>query len=58
MFLTKKIQTKETNTTFLKHFLNAMIKNSKIHKILDIIETPKSMEPNKFTFLRNYELYF
>jgi hypothetical protein len=30
---------------FLKRFLNAMIRNIKIHNILDI---SKSMEPNRF----------
>jgi hypothetical protein len=34
-----------------------MIKNSKIHNILDIIEIPKSMKPNKCTHLKNYELF-
>jgi hypothetical protein len=32
---------------FLKLFLNVMIKNIKIYNIRDIIETSKSMEPNK-----------
>jgi hypothetical protein len=32
---------------FLKLVLNAMIKNIKIHDILDIIEISKSMESNK-----------
>jgi len=32
---------------FLKLFLNAMIRNIKIHTIIDIIEISKSMEPNK-----------
>ncbi len=32
---------------FLKLFLNAMIKNIKIHNIFDIIEISKSMKPNK-----------
>jgi len=31
---------------FLKLFLNAMIRNIKIHNILDIIRISKSMEPN------------
>jgi hypothetical protein len=33
--------------TFLKLFLNEMIRNIKIHNILGIIEISKSMEPNK-----------
>jgi hypothetical protein len=32
---------------FLDFFLNAMIRNIKIQKKLDIIEISKSMEPNK-----------
>jgi hypothetical protein len=31
----------------LKLFLNAMIKNIRIHKILESIEISNSMEPNK-----------
>jgi hypothetical protein len=42
-----KIQGKGSNATFLKLFLNVMIKNIKIHNILDIIEISKSMELNK-----------
>jgi hypothetical protein len=33
--------------TFLKLFLNAMIRNMKIHTIFYIIEILESMEPNK-----------
>jgi hypothetical protein len=40
---------KETIVTFLKLFLNAMIRNIKIHNIFNIIKISKSMEPNKFT---------
>ncbi len=43
----KKKFKKKTNITFLKRFLNAMIKNIKIHNIIDIIENLKSMEPSK-----------
>jgi hypothetical protein len=32
---------------FLKLFQNEMIKNIKVHNILDIIEISKYMEPNK-----------
>jgi hypothetical protein len=32
---------------FVKLFLNAMIRNIKIHNILDIIEISKSMKLNK-----------
>ncbi len=32
---------------FLKHLLNAMIKNIKIHNIIDIIENLETMEHNK-----------
>jgi hypothetical protein len=45
----KKVQGKGSNGTFLKLFLNVMIKNIKIHDILDIIEISKSMEPNRLT---------
>jgi hypothetical protein len=38
---------------FLKLFLNAMIKNIKIHNILDIVEILKSMEPNKCVLIKN-----
>ncbi len=40
---------------FLKHFQNAMIRNIKIHNILDIIEILKSMKPNKFISKNIYE---
>jgi hypothetical protein len=43
----QKSSRKKTNITFLKHFLNAMIKNIKIHNILDIIEISNSIEPSK-----------
>jgi imidazoleglycerol phosphate dehydratase HisB len=36
--LDKKKFKKQTNATFLKHFLNAMIKSIKIHNVIDIIE--------------------
>ncbi len=39
---------------FLKLFINAMIKNIKIHNILDIIEISKSMGLNNL-FIFNYE---
>jgi hypothetical protein len=45
----RKVQGKGSNNTFLKLFLNVMIKNIRIHDILDIIEISKSMEPNKCT---------
>jgi hypothetical protein len=32
---------------FMKLFLNVMIRNTKTNNILDVIEIPKSMEPNK-----------
>jgi len=44
--MTKKFKEK-TSVTFLKLFLNAMIRKIKIHNILDIIKISKSMEPNK-----------
>jgi hypothetical protein len=43
----QKIQGKEAIVTLVKLFLNAMIRNIKIHNILDIIRILKSMEPNK-----------
>jgi len=54
VFLTKKFK-KRTNITSLKKIINAMIRNIKIHNILDIIEISKSMEPNKCTHLKNYQ---
>ncbi len=44
---------KTTNISFLKLFINAMIKTIKIHNILDITKISKSMEPNKFTHSKN-----
>ncbi len=49
VFNQNKVQGKGFNATFLKLFLNAMIRNIKIHNILDIIEISKFMEPNKCT---------
>jgi hypothetical protein len=43
----QKIQGNVDIVTFLKLFLNAMVKNIKIQNILDNIEISKSMEPNK-----------
>jgi len=45
--LDQKVQGKKIGATFLKHFLNAMIRNIKIHNILDIIKISKSKEFNK-----------
>jgi hypothetical protein len=39
---------------FLNFFLNAMIRNIKIQGILDVIESSKSMKPNK-CIQKNYE---
>jgi hypothetical protein len=39
----------------LKLFLNAMIRNIKIKNIFNIIETSKSIEPNKCIIKKNYE---
>jgi hypothetical protein len=50
-----KSSRKKPNVTFLKLFLNAMIRNIKIHNIFDIIEILKSMEPNKCIYFLNYE---
>jgi hypothetical protein len=47
--LNQKNLMKGTNVTFLKLFLNAMIKNIKIHNIFNLIEISKYMEPNKCT---------
>jgi hypothetical protein len=46
VLLTNKLKEKN-NVTFLKLFLDAMIRNIKIHNIPNIIEISKSMEPNK-----------
>jgi hypothetical protein len=43
----KKIQGKKTMLHFLKWFLNAMIRNTKIHNIHNIIRFSKSMQLNK-----------
>jgi hypothetical protein len=40
---------------FLKLFLNAMIRNIKIHNILDVIGFSKFMEPNKCIQKNIYE---
>jgi hypothetical protein len=45
----QNVQGKGANATFLKLILNAMIRNTKIHNILEIIDISKSMEPNKCT---------
>ncbi len=47
MFLTKKIKEKNKRNIPKTFFLNAMIKNIKIHNILDIIEISKFMEIDK-----------
>jgi hypothetical protein len=47
MFLTKNFKVKKTSVTFLNFFKNLMIRNSKIHNILDTIEISKSIEPSK-----------
>jgi hypothetical protein len=53
--MTKNLR-KETNVTFLELFLNAMIRNIKIHNIFDIIEISNFVKPNKCTHLKkNYE---
>ncbi len=44
VFLTKTSSRKNTNDTFLKLFLNSMIKNIKLHNILDVIEVSKSIK--------------
>jgi hypothetical protein len=43
----QKVQGKKIGVMFLKFFLNAMIRNIKIHNIFDIIEISKYMELNK-----------
>jgi len=44
----EKVQGRVTMLTFLKLFLNAMMRNIKIHNISDIIRTSKSMELDKY----------
>ncbi len=39
--------------TFLKHFLNAMIRNIKIHNVLDIFEDSRFMKPNQCIHFKN-----
>jgi hypothetical protein len=41
---------------FLKLFLNAMIRNVKIHNIFDVIEISKSMEP--FIYIYMFPMIF
>jgi hypothetical protein len=43
----QKVQGKKIGVMFLNFFLNAMIRNIKIHNIFDIIEISKSMQPHK-----------
>ncbi len=57
VFMTKNSR-KETNVTFLKRFFNAMIRNTKIHKILDIIEISKNLQPNRCTHLKQFMKIF
>jgi hypothetical protein len=45
--LDQNIQGKQTSITFLKLFLSAMIRNIKIHYILDVIEISKYIKLNK-----------
>jgi len=40
----------------MKLFLNAMIRNIKIHNILDVIGISKSMEFNKCTIIKKHLL--
>jgi len=40
---------KTTSISFLKLYINAMIRIMKIHNSLDITEIAKSMKPNKCT---------
>jgi hypothetical protein len=58
VFLTKKFKERWPCITFLKHFLNAMIKNIKIQNIFDIIEISKYMELNKCIIKTNYEFFY
>ncbi len=46
MFLTKKL-TEKMGVTFLNFFLNAMIRNIKIHNFFILLRFQKSMESNK-----------
>ncbi len=58
VFVTKKFKEKKS-VMFLKLFQNAMIRNIKIHNILDFIDISKSMELNKciqFIFYENVRL--
>jgi hypothetical protein len=53
----QKVQGKKPNITFLNCFLNAMIRNIKIHNIFYIIEISKSMELNKCIFLKIIKMF-
>jgi hypothetical protein len=48
-----KSSKEKTSIMFLKPFQNAVIRNIKIHNILDIIEISKNMEFNK-CIIKNY----
>jgi hypothetical protein len=43
----QKVQGKKLALHIMKSFINATIRNIKIHNILNIIEISKFMEPNK-----------
>jgi hypothetical protein len=42
---------------FLNLFLNEIIRNIKIHNILDIIEISKSMEPNNILIKKIMKIF-
>jgi hypothetical protein len=46
--MTKKFKKKKTNVMFLNLFLNAMIRNIKIHNIFYIIEISKFIKLDKY----------
>jgi hypothetical protein len=48
----------ENIVTFLKLFVNAMIKNIKIYNILDIIKVSKSIQPNKFLWKKSNNNFY
>ncbi len=51
----QKVQGRVAMLTFMKLFLNAMMRNIKIHNIFDIIRISKSMELDIYIHQKNYE---
>jgi hypothetical protein len=48
--LNQKVHKMEATLCSLNFFMNAMIRNHKIHNIFDVIEISKSMELNTYVY--------